>query len=338
MSSSPEADEIWNDASWLALAFDSNAGLFRFIRLAREAYREATFLDDRALAQPLIDRILPWAQIVNAAPGDARRDARWIFHIGHVGSTLISRLLGELDGVFALREPRILHNLLFFPPETRARLIPVLQALMSRTFEKDQVALIKATSVVSDIAAELIGSAGPSLFLFVAPRIYIQTILAGENSQAELKNLAEYHAVRLHKRGIVLKDKDRDPARLAAAVWACEMAALEGAAEALPKDKIMWRDFEGFLEAPVAELGSISSFFGFEATQDRIAEIAGGPLMRRYSKLLNHEYSPGLRRELLDQAELRYRHDIDGALEMLVEGARTSPLLSRAIDRAAPEI
>ena len=38
---------------------------------------------------------------------DMRSDARWIFHIGHVGSTLVSRLLGELDEVLAIREPRL---------------------------------------------------------------------------------------------------------------------------------------------------------------------------------------------------------------------------------------
>ena len=49
--------------------------------------------------------------------GDLRSDARWIFHIGHVGSTLVSRLLGELAGVLAIREPRLLRDLALTPPE-----------------------------------------------------------------------------------------------------------------------------------------------------------------------------------------------------------------------------
>ena len=52
---------------------------------------------------------------------DRASDARWIFHIGHVGSTLISRLLGELEGVLSVREPRSLRDLTFFPADVTAR-------------------------------------------------------------------------------------------------------------------------------------------------------------------------------------------------------------------------
>ncbi|MGC8517731.1 MAG: hypothetical protein ACP5P4_04285, partial [Steroidobacteraceae bacterium] len=34
--------------------------------------------------------------------------AHYIFHIGHVGSTLISRILGEHPGFHAVREPALL--------------------------------------------------------------------------------------------------------------------------------------------------------------------------------------------------------------------------------------
>ncbi|MEL7190174.1 MAG: hypothetical protein AAGK17_11525, partial [Pseudomonadota bacterium] len=40
----------------------------------------------------------------------ARDDARFIFHIGHVGSTLLARLLGEAPDTLALREPQLLRQ------------------------------------------------------------------------------------------------------------------------------------------------------------------------------------------------------------------------------------
>src|SRR5436305_6373534 len=96
MSSAPSPQEIARDARWLAQALDPAAGQVRLVAMDREAYRAASFLDDRLLQQPVDALILPWPHIEDAMAGDLRRDARWISHIGHVGSTLVSRLLGEI--------------------------------------------------------------------------------------------------------------------------------------------------------------------------------------------------------------------------------------------------
>src|SRR5436190_16130561 len=142
MSSAPTADEIARDATWLAQALDPSAGEARLIAMDREAYRAASFLDDRLLQQPVDAQVVPWPTIEEAITPDPRRDARWIFHIGHVGSTLVSRLLGELPGVLAIREPRILRDVAMSPPEIRARYIAPLPQLMSRTFAADEVACV----------------------------------------------------------------------------------------------------------------------------------------------------------------------------------------------------
>ena len=60
--------------------------------------------------------------------------------------------------------------------------------------------------------------------------------------------------------------------------------------------------------------------------------------MGRYSKALEYEYSPGLRRELLEEAAAHHGRDIDGALRLLEKAAETSPLLQRALSRTAAEI
>ena len=137
MSSAPKADEIWKDARWLAQAVDPHAGLIRLVQMTPEAYRGASFLDDRMFEQSRDSHLLQWDEVASSVPTDVRRDARWIFHIGHVGSTLIARLLGELDSVLSVREPRALRDLTFFPPEVRQLFVPTLQALFSRTFAAD---------------------------------------------------------------------------------------------------------------------------------------------------------------------------------------------------------
>src|SRR3954452_11509002 len=156
MSSAPNRQDIAGDATWLAQALDPAAGVVLLVAMDRESYRAASFLDDRMLEQPVDSHIVPWPEIEGAMADDLRSDARWIFHIGHVGSTLVSRLLGELPGVLAIREPRLLRDVALTPAPVRERYLAPVPKLMSRTFADEETACVKATSFVSEIASELV--------------------------------------------------------------------------------------------------------------------------------------------------------------------------------------
>lgn len=333
MSSAPNASEIWRDARWLAQALDPGAGVLRVVELAPEDYRLASFLDDRILQEGHPNYLLKWAEIVQVRPQDLRADARWIFHIGHVGSTLISRLLGELDGVLAVREPRALRDLTFFPRNVRDTFVPHVRALMARTFAKNGAAVIKATSMVSEIAAELVGKGGRALFLHVSPDAYIRTILAGDNSPAELQTLANFYRARAERAAIAFDDPITTHAKVAALVWACEMTALESAADQLPDRTVRWLDFDEFLATPPAHLETLCRFFELGSDSADISRIAGGPLMNRYSKAPDYEFGPETRRSILARAGEEHSAAIASALAMLNQAAEKAPLLARALLR-----
>ena len=327
MSSAPTPQEIWDSARWLAQAVDRKAGLIRFVEMTPDAYRDASFLDDRMFQQPRVSHELAWDDVTAAMPPNARRDARWIFHIGRVGSTLIARLLGELDGVLSIREPRALRDLNFRPADETATYVPAVQALFSRTFAPGEGALVKTTSSVCEMARELMSENQPTLFLYTSARSYISGILAG-NSRKELLERARARARRAASRGARLPPP-RSEADLAAAAWAAEMTALETADGAA----VLWADFDRVLDDLEGSLRTVANFLGFDASDRQVTEIASGPLTRRYSKDTQVEYGADRRRELLSAAEKRYRSDIDAALAMLVKAAETSPLLLQALDR-----
>lgn len=330
MSSAPTADEIARDATWLIQALDPSQGAARLVAMDRESYRAASFLDDRMLGTPVDAQIVSWTSLEEAVSDGMRSDARWIFHIGHVGSTLVSRLLGELDGVLAIREPRLLRDLALTPVNVRQRYIALTPRLMSRTFAEREVACVKATSFASDIAPELVPTNQRALLMFTTPQNYIGSILAGENSIEELRLLAGSRAQRLNSRQIYLPSQD--DAGLAAAAWACEMTALEQAAERMVDREIRWTNFDQMLGEMDAALTDVASFFAFDSR--RAGEIATGPLMSRYSKALEYEYGANLRRELIAEAGERFAGGIERALAMLTSGAEKSPLLGRALARA----
>lgn len=332
MSSVPTPQEIWKNARWLAQAVDPNAGVVRIVDMSPAAYRDASFLDDRMFEQQRVAHLLKWPDVALGAPADARRDARWIFHISHVGSTLIARLLGELDGVVSIREPRAFRDLTFFSADVRARYIPTLQALFSRTFSTNGAALVKTTSFISEIAGELIPESGSALFLYTKPRSFISGLLSGDNSRKELAARSKMRASRLEARGMNLP-APRSEADLAAATWACEMVSLE----AVDGRRIQWADFDRVLQDLQGSLRTMAEFFGFEANPKRLKDIANGPLTRRYSKSTQYEYSAELRSEILAEGERRFRPQIDAALAMLAAAAETSPLLKKALDRAEAE-
>lgn len=336
-SAPPSPAEIAATPTWLAHSLDPASDRVTLVRMSQEDYRAASFLDQRLLRPQSETREIGWAELAAAFTAEARRDAQFIVHIGHVGSTLISRLLGELDGVFALREPLLLRNFAEMVPPDAAPRMPTLQALLSRTFASGQRALVKATSFTSEIAERVVPAESRALFLYADPRRYIEGILAGDNSRRELRMLAASRAQRIAGRvpALATPDAARSEARLAAQAWACEMTSLERAATAMPADSVLWSDFDEALADPERMLGEFAGFFGTAEAPDKLRAIATGPLLGRYSKALEYEYSPALRRDLLAQTGREHGAAIGEALGWLASAARGAPLLEVALNRTS---
>ena len=313
------------------LPFTLDRGRAALLRLSEDEYRAASFLDQRLLG--------PDSQLVEAdwaaldLPPDARRDAQYIFHIGNVGSTLISRLLGELPDVFALREPQLLRAFAEDPPGDTD--FERLNSLLSRTWRPGQRANVKATSFTSEIADRLVPSGSKALFLTARPDRYLENILAGENSWQTLQALGPVRLARLQRRcpGLEADLAAMHDGQKAALGWACEMTSLAAAAERLPEETVLWLDFDSFLADPIHHLRAIAAHFGHDADEATARAIVEGRLMGRYSKALDYEYSPELRREILADARHRHAAAIRDGLNWLAGLARRYPAVEAAIRR-----
>jgi hypothetical protein len=337
MAISSLPDQFSERGDWLIQAIDPRARLARLVRMDGDAYRDASFLDDRMLGEATVSRLCSLDEVVASVAGMECQPAGWIFHIGHVGSTLVSRLLGELDGVLALREPRSLRDLAVAGDDERPALAVALRNSMARGMVQGQAAVVKATSFVSEYARLLVAPGAPVLLMFASPRRYIEGILAGENSVSELRALAGERVRRLGARGIEVAGLRASDAHLATAAWLCEMTAIEGAAETMSDEQVMWADFDRMLDDMGEALGRVAAHFGIIADRGAIDAIVAGPLMRRYSKAQEYDYSPALRTELLAEAGRKNRVEIDAALAELEAVAAQYPLAARAIDRARGE-
>lgn len=331
MTPAPLPDDWTDDAAWLVQAVDPRARLARLVRLDEADYRAAAFLDDRMLTDRSDSRLCPIDPVIAAASEIDAPPAGWIFHIGHVGSTLVSRLLGEVDGVLAIREPRSLRDLAVAGDEREA-LARALSRLMARPLGGSRRVIVKATSFVSDWASLLVEPDARALFLFAPPERYIAGILAGPNSRQELAALAGSRAERLDAHGIRLDGFEVSDAHRAAAGWVCEMVALEAAAAALG-NRVMWREFDPMLADMAGALSEVAGHFGIVAQADALEAIVAGPLMGRYSKATEYDYSPALRDELLVEAARDHRADMNAALAALDDLGRREPLVERTLGR-----
>ena len=332
---------------WLAFDLEAATDRTSLLELDEAAYRAASFLDQRAIEPGAQLAEATWDEVAAALPADARRDVQSIFHIGNVGSTLISRLLGELPAVFALREPLLLRVFAAMldpgggaaarwdEPQAQARL-DTLQALLSRTFRPEQRAIVKATSFTSEIAARLVPAGSRALFLYASAQPYIENILAGPNSRQTLELLSPARLERLRRRcpGLALDLRTLPEGRKAALGWACEMSSLNDNAARLPAGSVQWLDFDVFLADPVGHFAAIARHFGHEAEGATAREIAEGPLMRRYSKALEYEFTPRTRQEILAEARRFQGTAIRDALVWLNALAARYPAVADAIRRS----
>jgi hypothetical protein len=349
MNSPPpfSADTVAGSASWFPQILDAVHDRVLLVEKTEAEYREASFLDARSLRPDARQHIVEWPALAAVIPSGARRDAQFIFHIGHVGSTLISRLLGEVPGVLALREPLILRTLaellagrhraesLWNPAEFPAR-IDTTRALLSRTFAPGQRSMIKATSFTSEIAAEVVPPYSSALLLFATSDRYIENILAGANSRQELRMMAAERLNRLHRR--IRADHwtlwTMSEGEMVAMAWASEMTSLLQAADDMPAGTTRWLDFDAFLAAPEAGIAGLARFFGLALDTGGAAALATHRLLGRYSKAPEHAYSPALRNQLLAQARREHGRTIAQAKTWLAAAARDVPQIARCLELA----
>src|SRR5262245_48850018 len=178
------------------------------------AYRAASFLDDRILGPATQGAWFSIGTISDAARGvHDGHPLHFIFHTGHVGSTLVSRLLDETGAVLSLREPLPLRTLadaydvlgqldsLLSNAQFDALMATFLR-LWSRGYGLTRTVVVKATSSVGRIAAPILERTerARAIYMNLRAEPYLATLLAGANSPTDLRGHAPGRIRRLSSR------------------------------------------------------------------------------------------------------------------------------------------
>jgi hypothetical protein len=313
-------------------ALDVVGGRVLVIRMDANTYRAASFLDDRILGPNTRGAWLPGAVVSEAARQVAGpRPLHFIFHTGHVGSTLVSRLLDETGMLLSLREPLPLrtladaHDVLGAPESLLGEaqfdaLIDMMRSLWSRGYDWTRGVVVKATSSAGRVAGPLL-LARPearALYLNVRAEPYLATLLGGANSAADLRGHGPGRMRRLQRRVAA------PPApvhrlsigELAALGWLVETMSQQDAVQRFP-DRVLALDFDELLADVTAGMERVLAHFGLPRDARYFAGIGRSPVLQRYSKAPEVPFPQGERAARLEESRRLNRDEIQKGMAWL---------------------
>jgi hypothetical protein len=300
------------------MALDLARGAFLFVRMDEADYRASSFLDERAVTRGEPEQWLPHEEVEHAlASATTTRPLHFIFHMGHVGSTLLSRLLDEAGNVLPLREPLPLRAIAegydVGAPAIDRHLETMLR-LWERGFAETHCIILKATSATERLGPKLLTMRpqARAVLLNVTAESYLATIFAAPNSAADLNAHGPERMHRLGQMGLTIPH----PTTLG------ELAAMSWLVERLTQThierefggRVVSIDFDAMLQSLEQTVGGVLHHFQISHTPEQVAAIARSSALSRYSKAPERDYSPALRTELLAEARARYPDEIRAAL------------------------
>lgn len=333
--------EALRDGAAFPFQYDVAAGQVLLVGMAADIIAQASFLDHRVLTPSDRRSAISLAEFEDAAAALMPRSPNMIFHQGHCGSTLISRLLSRATASRALREPLVLRafaalladvdagDATVSPAEAMRRLL-----LFLRCFAQgSEPTVVKTSSICTGLAQPLL-SADPALralFIHVQPDVYLATMLAGPNNRIDMSVFAGLRRKRCRNRGIDIAPLYKlSEGRLAALAWLCEAVSFAAAAN---DDRLLAIDFDRFLESPADGLAAAARHLSLTTDDAAVAAAINGPDMLTYSKAQEHDYSPALRQEIINQAKLDHALEIEAGLEWLAALASGSAVVGDAMRR-----
>ncbi|MCA1750147.1 MAG: hypothetical protein LC634_11705, partial [Sphingomonadales bacterium] len=84
---------------------------------------------------------------------------------------------------------------------------------------------------------------------------------------------------------------------------------------------------------PAEELLAAAHFLNVPLDADRAATLVSGPIMQRYSKSPEHDYSPRLRADLIAETRRQRGEDIGAAMAWLESAAKDHPPIGEAMEQ-----
>jgi hypothetical protein len=329
------------DLHFHSLDAKRQAGLF--VHMPEGAYRSASFLDGRTFDAQTVGGWIPLERIKTTVLNGPRAAGRlhFIFHMGHTGSTLLSRLLDETGVVQPLREPLVLREWAGFhdkrgdaaslmSPDDIDACLEIMLRLWARCPEASQSAIVKATSTAARVGGPLMAARATAnaVYLSMAPEPYMAAILMPSEPRIDIRHHAEERMRRLigHLGAAPKPLYAMSRGELIAASWLTEALTRESLKEAV-RERLLLLDFDEMLADLPATLQRVLSHLHLPDDPETVDRIAHCGILGRYSKAPEHAYSKELRQQAIEQSRQQHRAVIAEGMNFLTDIATRHPQL-----------
>ena len=328
---------------------DVNSWMVLFIQFDAGAYGLASFLDDRLLGPATKGGWLPVGRVAEAARLVTNaRPVHFIFHTGHVGSTLVSRLLDETGEVLSVREPLPLRTLadaydVLGQPDSLLSnaqfdlILATFMRLWGRGYDATRSVIVKATSSAGRLASPILAAAERSRAIYMNLRAepYLATLLAGQNSPIDLRGHGAERMRRLQSRiaAPLAPLHTLSIGELAAMSWLAESWTQRDAVQRFA-GTVIAVDFDQFLSAVADSMGRILSHFGLPHDARYLSEVGRSPVLTRYSKAPEYAYTPNVRGEVLRDSRSNNSEEIRKGMVWLERCAKSDDAVADIVNGA----
>lgn len=301
------------------------SGQAEVVAMTPEAYAASSFLDHRIrLPENAQVRRIDFNALHPHFQDVAPCETRFIFHISHVGSTLLSKAIGKLGGVLAYREPMMLRwlseirsNLTL--PESRYNahaytvMLRTALGLLARPLGDQHKSVVKASSFASNLADDILTLQPKSRAVGIYCRFesFAATVMNGRGGWDDMLAQAPVRMRRLHG---MLGRQPWQLARLSAGEivalnWLCEMLTLSRA-QRRHADRFTWFDFDHFLHHCDGDFVRLAQALGLECGAAEVAALHDSGVLNAYSKDERVTYDAATRAQIKRDVAMRHESEI----------------------------
>lgn len=277
----------------------------------RGFFRNAIFLDERVLQKGMLGAWMPLSVLLKQTRGVVSQPLHFIFHVGHAGSTLLSRLLDTVPAVLGLREPQTLRTLAMTTKFVSDELMVGVLALLARRYSANETVIVKTTSVCNSLAPRLLATHPDNRA--VALTVSLHNHLASFLDKARVLDVIAFAPLRLRRLqklvpALEIGLDELSPVKVAALSWLTEIEALS---HLTAGGATLFIDFDRFLDDRRRHLDIVLAHLGLEGDSD----LSVSPVFERYAKSPDFSFTAATRQAILADSALTHA-------EALVEGKR----------------
>jgi hypothetical protein len=287
-----------------------------FVQMNRSAFYRTIFCDSRI--KPLSRTIQPvnLEQLILAfeARENPQPEISYIFHMAHVGSTLLARGLDIPGKNVVYREPQVLRQLGVVAANKQGRqdvstrwkqLLKLTTHLLSKSYGETQKVFVKANVPVNFLIPQLMDSHpdSPAILLYSTLENYLLALHKSDSHRQWVSRIIEELAGGWeHIAGI--SERERESLTLPqaiACIWLVQISIYQQMANRYPAVRTL--DSEILFSRPRPTLAAAFSLFGQHITEDRLESIVKGETFNRHSK--NPDVAYDNEQRLADRENLR---------------------------------